>query len=257
MTNIFKAVFLFFITSLLISACSNDELVPLYQEQKAGKVVIRAYNGLQDSIQVSLNGKFLVVDKRNAFLKKTESNYEFVFYGQSTKTVTISNKKTKKILHSYTFTTAKPLDTLSFYTKENIWIENILSNKPGTLSTSGRVGYKFIFPSVNQYSKSGYSGALDLILRKTNGQQIGRIENIKKDRFSTFFEFPFSSPPIVNAELVKHGTDESYIPGKKVIFQMVIQNNKSKLIVLEEKADASGVFSGVEGIINLTDYFSF
>ncbi|MFH7010909.1 hypothetical protein ACHRV5_03505 [Flavobacterium sp. FlaQc-52] len=257
MTNIVKAIVLFFITSLLIAACSNDELTPLYEEQKAGKVVIRGYNAAQDSIQVSLNGKLLVVDKRNAFLKKTENNYEFVFYGQSSKTVVISLKKTKQILHSYTFTTAKPVDTVSFYTKENVWIENVLANKPGTLSAAGNTGYKFIFPSVNQYSKSGYNGTLDAILRKTNGQQIGRIENIKKDRFSTFFEFPFSLPPIVNVELVKHGTDESYVPGRKVSFLMVMQKNKSKLIVLEEKADANGAFSGVEGSINLTDYFSF
>lgn len=257
MDNLVKVVIAFLITTICLSSCTNDNLTPLNQEQKAGKVVIKGYNALPDSLQVSLDGKLLVVDKRDAFVKKIEKTYEFVFYDNSIKTVTIINKKTKQVLHSYTFTTAKPIDTLSFYAKENTWIENVLSQKPGTLSTTKNTGYRFIFPNFNGYAKSSYTGALDAIITKANGQEIGIVQNITKNTFSTFFEFPFSSPPILNIELVKHGTTESYVPGKKVTFQTIMQTNKSKLIVLEEKADANGVFSGVEGTINLTDYFSF
>jgi hypothetical protein len=38
---------------------------------------------------------------------------------------------------------------------------------------------------------------------------------------------------------------------------MTMTINKSKLIVLEEKRDANGAFSGVDGTLNLTDYFVF
>jgi hypothetical protein len=36
-----------------------------------------------------------------------------------------------------------------------------------------------------------------------------------------------------------------------------MSNNKSKLIVLDEKADANGAFSSVDGSLNLVDYFVF
>lgn len=257
MDNLVKIVIAFLITTIFLSSCTNDHLTPLNQEQKAGKVVIKGYNAMPDSIQVSLDGKLLIIDKHDAFLKKIEKTYEFVFYDNSTKTIEIINKKTKQVLHSYNFTTAKPVDTLSFYAKENIWIENVLSQKPGTLSTTKNTGYRFIFPNINLYAKTNYTGTLDAIITKANGQEIGVIQNITKNSFSAFLEFPFGSPPILNIELVKHGTTESYVPGKKVTFQTIMQTNKSKLIVLEEKADANGVFSGVDGTINLTDYFSF
>lgn len=256
MSNTIKIVTLFFIITFVCAACVNDDLVPVYEEQKAGKVVIRGYNALQDSVQISLNGKLLVMSKHDAFVKKVENNYEFVYYNDISRKIDIINKKTNEILKSYNFTKSKPIDTLSFYVKENIWIENVLSYKPGKLTGTGRTGFRFIFPAVNLYSKSGYSGALDAIIKKTNGQLLGIAENITNTSFSSFVEFPFSSPPIVSVEIVKHGTTESYVPEKKIIFQMALQNNKSKLIVLEEKATGN-VFSGVEGTINLADYFTF
>jgi hypothetical protein len=57
--------------------------------------------------------------------------------------------------------------------------------------------------------------------------------------------------------LVKHGTTESYISGQTIEVQMVMQNNKSCLIVLEETADSNGNFSGVNGTIDLTNYFDY
>ena len=98
---------------------------------------------------------------------------------------------------------------------------------------------------------------MDAIIKKVNGQLLGVAENISKDSFSTFVEFPYGSPPILNIELVKHGTTESYVSGQKVLVQIVMQNNKSRLIVLDEKANENGTFTGVDGTLNLVDLFDF
>ncbi|WP_163410232.1 hypothetical protein [Flavobacterium ajazii] len=258
MKNTVKRVLVFLIPVLFFTACVNEDLVPVFQEQKAGKIVIRGYNALQDSIQISIDGKPLVINNKDAFVKKIENDHNFVFYDNSrVKTIDLIHKKTKNILHSYSFTIAKPVDTLAFYIRENIWIDNVLSNKPGILSTTGRVGFRFIFPTFNRYSNSGHTGSVDAIIKKTNGQIIATAENINKDSFNSFLEFTYGAPPIVNVELVKHGTTESYVPGMQVKFQMAIQNNKSKLIVLDEKANEAGIFSGVDANTNLVDFFTF
>jgi hypothetical protein len=257
MDNLVKIVILFLIATFFLTSCANDELVPFYQEQKAGKIVIRGYNALQDSIQIEVNNKLIVVEKHNAFKKKVEKDYEFVFYSNDTKTVNVINKNTKEVLYSKIFTDQKPVDTISFYVKENMLVTNVMSNKPGTLSTTGLTGYRFIFPGINQYSKSGYNGPLDAILRKVNGEIVGVSKNVDKTSAGTFVEYPFSLPPIIEIELVKHGTNESYIPNTRVAFRTVMQKNKSSLIVFEEKANDDGSFARIEGFINLADYFSF
>jgi uncharacterized protein YcfL len=258
MDNLVKVVILFFIATFLLTSCANDELIPFYQEQKAGKIVIRGYNALQDSIQISVNNKIVVADKKHdAFMKKIEKDYEFVFYDNEVKTVNITNKKTKQLIYSKSFTTQKSVDTLSFYVKENLLVSDFLSNKPGTLSAPGLTGYRFIFPGINQYSKSGYNGPIDAIIRKINGEVVGISKNIDKNKAGSFVEFTFSLPPIIEVELVKHGTSESYVPGKRIAFRTVMQKNKSALIVLEEKANEDNTFARVEGFLNLADYFSF
>lgn len=257
MKNIFKKIILFSSLATLFAACTNEDMAPLYGEQKAGKVVIRGYNALEDSLQVVANGEPLEIGDYNAFIGEITKDYEFVYYDNAAKNIDIINKATGAILHSYSFTVAIPVDTLSFYHKDGIWIDDVLSIRPGVLSATGRTGYRFIFPTMNRYSNSGYDGTIDAIIRKTNGQVLGTAENITKDGFSDFIEFAFSSPPILNVELVKHGTTESYVTGQQVIVQMVMQNNRSRLIVLDEKVNESGTFSGVEGTINLVDYFDF
>lgn len=257
MKNTLKKILIFSITAALFTACANEELTPYYSEQEAGKIAIRGYNGSQDSLQINASGKLLEIDKNSAFIKKIVKDYDFVYYDKATKNIKIINKVTGEILHTYDFSVQSPVDTLSFYYKSGFWIDNVLSFKPGILSQSGRVGYKFIFPTLNHYSNTGYNGLLDGIIRKANGQQLGIVENISKTEFSTFLEFPFSAPPILKMELVKHGTTESYIPGQQVFVTMVMASNKSRLVVLEEKADATEKFSGVDGTIDLVDYFDF
>lgn len=257
MKNTVKRIFVFLIPVLFFTACANEDLIPVYQEQKAGKVVIRGYNAMLDSVQIAIDGKFLVMDKKDAFVKKIVKDYEFVFYDNNVKTIDVINKVSKKVLKSYIFTTSKPIDTLSFYTRQNIWIPNVLSYKPGLLNATGRTGYRFIFPTFNLYSNSGYTGSVDAVIKKMNGEIIGIAKNINKDGFNSFLEFSYVAPPIINVELVKHGTNESYVSGMQVKFQIALQNNKSKLVVLDEKANEAGIFSGVEGNINLVDYFTF
>ena len=255
-------VFFFFLILAVLGACANDELTPYYDQrtQKPGKVSIHGYNALNDSIQIAVNGKFVEIGKEKnntAFVKKIEKDYEFVFYENEIKKFVITNKKTKQIIATYQFTTEEPSSSLYFYAKDDVWLDGISNIKPGTLSQSGYTGFKFVFPSINKYSASGYTGLLDGMITKNNGQLLGIVENINKNSPSTFIEFPYSTPTGIKIELVKHGTTESYIPGKKVIVSLTMTNNKSKYIVLEEKQDVDGAFSGVEGVINLADYFSF
>lgn len=250
-------ILLLSLMAALLTGCANEDMMPIYGEQQAGKVVIRGYNALPDSIQVMADGELLPIAEHDAFVGEIAKDYEFVYYDSQSEQIDIVNQISGEILHSYTFTTETPIDTLSFYQNDGIWIKDVLSFKPGILSGTGRTGYRFIFPTMNRYSNSGYEGPVDAIIRKVNGQVLARAENITKDSFSAFVEFAFAPPPILNVELVKHGTEESYVSGQQVIVQMVMQNNKSRLIVLDEKADESGAFSGVNGTINLVDYFDF
>jgi len=255
--KIIRNTLAFTLLASLLTGCANEDMTPLYGEQQAGKVVIRSYNAVEDSLQIRAGGKILEIGTRNAFTGKIMTDYEFVFYENKTEKIDILNKTTGETIKSYTFTSNTPSDTLSFYTTDGIWIDDVLDNKPGVLSATGRVGYRFIFPTLNRYSNSGYDGTVDAIIKKINGQLLGVVENIPKDKFSAFVEFAYAPPPILNIELVKHGTTESYVAGQQVIVQMVMQNNKSRLIVLDEKVNESGTFTGVSGTINLTDHFDF
>lgn len=237
--------------------CGNEDMTPIYGEQEAGKVVIRSYSGRKDSLQVNASGKSLTINDKNAFKGDIITDYEFVYYDNKAKNIDIISQATGEVLHSYSYSTDKPVDTLSFYSGDGIWLDDVLSFKPGVLSAPGYTGYRFIFPTLNRYSKSGYDGPLDAIIRKVNGEVLGISENITKDEFSTFVEFTFGSPPLLQIELVKHGTTESYITGQKVIVQAVMQNNKSRMIVLDEKVNESGSFAGVDGTLNLVDLFDF
>lgn len=250
-------ILLFSILLAFCQACVNDEMIPYYEKQQPGKVVIKAYNAQKDSIQIAVDGKILKEGKVDAYIKKISKEHEFVFYGDKDKVVEITNKATKQLIYSYKLNTAKPVDTISFYTKEEVWVENVLKTKPGKITQTGYAGFKFIFPTLNKYSASGYTGKLDGIMRKVNGEVVGTVKNIGKDSYSDFIEFPASLPPIIRMELVKHNTTESYISGKQVITVMLMTSNKSTLIVLDERKDANGKFSNVDASLNLADHFDF
>lgn len=258
MENTIKKIVLFAVLTILFIACTNENLAPLYGEQQPGKVVIKSYNAMEkDSVQLVANGVVKKIGKKDTFIKKIVDNYEFVFYENKVENIEVVSKASGKILKTYSYTVNKPVDTLSFYYNDGIWLDNVVSNKPGKLSSTNNTGYRFIFPTMNRYSNSGYNGSIDAIIRNYSGQVVGLVENITKDRFSNFVEFIYSTPSVLNIELVKHGTKESYINGKPIIIQIGMQRNKSKLMVLDEKADANGVFSKVEATINLVDYFDF
>lgn len=256
MKNIIRPILLSLLAVFSV-ACSNEDLKPFYEEQKAGKIVIRSYNALKDSVQVIIGDEPLEINKQNTFSGKIVSDYQFVYYANTIKNFKVVNKTTGELLKSYEFTGAKPVDTLSLYMSENILIDRVLSFKPGVLSATGNTGYKFIFPTLNRYSASGYNGPIDAIVRNVKGEVLGTAENITPESFSTFVEFPYASPPILQVELVKHGTTESYVSGRKVIVQLVMQTGKSGMIVLDENANESGAFIGVKGSINLVDFFDY
>jgi hypothetical protein len=180
-----------------------------------------------------------------------------VIYENEPKNVVITNKRSKETLHSYQITGEKDIDTISFYTKKDLWVDNVLSTKPGVLTKTGNAGFKFIFPTLNRYSASGYNGKLDGIMRKLDGETVGIVKNIGKEEYSSFVEFPASLPPIIKMELVKHGTTESYIAGKQIFVVMLMTKDKSRLIVLDEKKADNGQFSGIDASLNLVDFFDF
>jgi len=249
---------LFFLMALLsLGSCTNDELVPYYQEQKPGKLVIRGYNARADSIQIAVNGKLIKIGNKNAFVKNIVKDYDFVIYENEPKNVVITNKRTKEILHSYQITSEKVNDTISFYHKKDLWVDNVLSTKPGVLTKAGNAGFKFIFPTLNKYSNTGYNEKLDGIMRNLDGETVGVAKNIGKEEYGSFVEFPASLPPIIKMELVKHGTTESYIAGKQIFVVMLMTKDKSRLIVLDEKKGDNGQFSGIDASLNLVDFFDF
>lgn len=240
---------------ILLFSC-EESLTPQDQPQAPGNVFIKGHV-LTDSIQIRANGDELNINDEGTFINGITKDYKFVYYNHQSKTIEIIKHETQDIIGVYKFTEESTVDTLSFFYKPGIWIEDVLSFEPGILSQNGYTGYRFIFPNMNKYSESGYDGALDGIISKITGQQLGVVENINKETLSTFIEFPYGLPPIIKMKLVKHGTTESYISGKTVEVQMVMQNNKSCLIVLEEIVDNDGNFSSVNGTIDLTNYFDY
>mgnify|MGYP006168515791 CR=1 FL=1 len=253
-TIIYKLSMVLFLSPLLFSC--EETLIPQDQPQAPGSVFISAYVQT-DSIRIMANGDNLIIDDQEIFSNRITKDYKYVYYNHQSETIEIINNETQDIMRKYEFTEENSADTLSFFYKPGIWIEDVLSSKPGTLNQSGYTGYRFIFPNMNRYSNSGYEGPLDGIISKITGQQLGIVENIDKETFSTFLEFPYTMPPIIKMRLVKHGTTESYISGQTIEVQMVMQNNKSCLIVLEETVDSNGNFSGVNGTIDLTNYFDY
>ncbi|MEO4005698.1 hypothetical protein [Flavobacterium sp. CAU 1735] len=237
-------------------SCDNN-MLPYYDEQAPGKIVIRGVVQ-EDSLQIVSNGSLLKINQHETLGGTISKDYEFVYYNGQARYMDVRVKTTQQLLGSYAFTQENSPDTLSFFYKPGLWINDVLSFSPGTISQSGRTGYKFIFPTLNRYSNSGYDGPIDGIIRNLSGQVLGVAQNITKETFSNFVEFPFAAPPILRMELVKHGTTESYRSnGQPVVVAMVMQNNKSRLVVLEEKQDAGGNFSGVQGTLDLCDFFQF
>jgi hypothetical protein len=233
----------------------------------AGEITINAYVWQGDSVQIDLNGENMAVNNQTVLTRSIETAYEFVnYYGRDNepKNFTVLDNKTLEVLQSYSYSfnnhEGSPVDTFSFFYKSpGIWLDDVLSYQPGTLSQPDYTGYRFIFPNMNAYSNSGYTGTLDAIVKRyPTNQLIDTLENIGTATFSDFIEFPYASPPLIRVELVKHGTGESYLPGgTAVMVDMAIQSGKSMLFVLEETADENGNYAGVWATIDLTAYFDY
>lgn len=249
-----KTVF-FVMAVLCFLSCEDHELLPYYPTQDVGKITIIGYAA--DSIHIKANGEPLLFEDKKVFVEDINELYEFVSYDNKDEVLDIFDYQTNLKVHTYNYTNAVPLDTLSFFYIKNYFIDNVLSHRQGKLSQNNYTGFKFIFPNMGQYSESSYDGPLDAIIRGVNGQVLAVAENITKDSFSSFAQYLFTPPPVIRVELVKHGTTQSYVEGKQIIVEMVMQKNKSKMIVLEETKDDNNTFKGVTGSIDLTEYFDF
>lgn len=256
MKDISITLLFFAILGFLFTDCANEDMELQYRDGYRGRIVLIGYNAMADSLEITANGEKLEIDDYNAFVSDIMLDHWFAFYDGEAENIAVINKATGDTLHKYSSTFENPVDTISFYSKPNFYIDDVLSFAPGQLNATGQTGYRFIFPTQGFYS-NGYDGPLDGIIRKTNGQILGIVENITKTDFSSFAEFAFGPPPIIKMELVKHGTTESYIEGQQVFVTMVMANNKSRLVVLEEVTGDDGSFSEVNGTIDLVDFFEY
>ncbi|MGA9650485.1 hypothetical protein [Pedobacter sp.] len=262
--------FLAFITVAGMLQSCNYELDNLELQEnyfgEPGKMSIQGYVlSDTDSVRVSANDKDIEVNKKTIFTKKLETSYQFVSYfnNPTQKSFKVINNRTQEVMITedldFSDPTAQLQDTISFFYKSpSILIKDVYKDKPGKLTSNNHTGFRFMFPNMNYYSKSDYTGTVDAILTKfPSGELIARVENIGKERFSEYIEFLYYSPPIMRLQLVKHGTTESYLnSGVAVTVDISLQTGKSKLIIIEEKTDANGIFNGINASLDLRTYFT-
>ncbi len=259
---------------LSIISCENDDLKEEnYLSSRPGKLFIEGY-AKNDTIQVTVDDVLITDingDKINTeFTKKVSIETSFI-YQNTSKTVKFFSYFGKKRTELKSFRLNPPEDQpqfgdnieneniMTFFAAPGIFIDNVYQYNPGVFSDASidQVGFKFIFPAMNYISKSDYKGKLDAIITSFRGTELGVVENIGADSFSDFIEFPFTAPPFVFIELVKHGTKESYIPGETVKIRKAIKKNTSGLIVLNEEGNEDGSFKEVKATIDLTEYFDY
>lgn len=249
---------------LYLTSCNNDSLIPQDELQSPGEVAIRGYTqtdtlyivgGMTDTLEVNSNKKFI---------GDIETSYQFVYYNRASENVSIVSQ-TGEVLKSYNFGSEQETGAFSFFYKPGIWIDNVLNVEPGTLSEENHAGLKLLFPNINIYSDSGYTGTVDAILsRFPSGEHIATIEDVGSENFSSFIEFPISTYPgapvipVITLELVKHGTTESYLPGNESLTTLVsIEPGDSQLLIIEEGVDQTGQFDGIHAFVDLTRIFDY
>ncbi len=251
---------------VLFQSCEKDLEENEYNFGFEGTIFFNSYAVKGDTLQVVVNDS--VYSTTFSLLKSFE--YGFVkYYGvEKDLKVSIVNQNTLDTVHTYNFSFVDDegqvaIDTTSFYYKSNgTFIDNAMDIEAGTLSdSSNNVGLWFIFPNMNYYSHSSYEGTVDVIIADwLTGEAIDTAENVGADAFGDFVEFSYSSAilaGLVNLQIVKHGTGESYLDdGSDVTIEkwQTIQAT-SKLIVLEESADDNGSFEGLEANIDLATVF--
>ena len=67
MKNTLKKLLPCLLFAIFVTACTNENMALQYPEGIEGKVVIRSYNAMQDSLQINAGGKFLQINKKDAF----------------------------------------------------------------------------------------------------------------------------------------------------------------------------------------------
>ncbi|MGQ3087460.1 hypothetical protein, partial [Flavobacterium sp.] len=72
MKSIFRSLLLFIGAAMVCTGC-EDQLTPLYRPQVAGKIVIKGYNAMADSVQVVANGQPIKIGDLTAFKGRIEN----------------------------------------------------------------------------------------------------------------------------------------------------------------------------------------
>ncbi len=246
-----------------VIACQSD-LEPQDHSDVAGTFVIKGY--ATDTVYLKVGDMFLENREETKFIKEIDLEYKFVYQNGEAQSIDVLSNESGEEIITYSFTAEAPTldnyitrNTIAFLYTPDFLMKNVYNFEPGELSASGNVGYKFMFPAMNKISNSGYIGALDgIITNYVTKEQLAVVENITTDNFSDFVEFPYSSPNIIEMELVKHGTTESYVEGETIIVQMIMKKSKSRLIVLNETSDSNEAKGfRVTGNMDLTSYFDY
>lgn len=252
-------------------ACSNTDL----EEQTLpllGKVTVEGF-ALDISVQVKEDGTLLQEagsSENTEFTEDVILNFEFTHTNQPKIIELLSYQDDKQTsLKNYSIDPPEEaqtelgenafstFDKITFFLTPDMLLDDVFQHSPGVLTNPDNVGYKFMFPTINRISKSGYEGTLDAIITSFRGQELGVVENINTETFSNFIELPYGAPPFIYIELVKHGTTESYISGETIKIRKIIKKNTSGLIVLNEVANDDGSFKEVSTSIDLTTYFNY
>ena len=274
---------------LNILACTSNTLEI---EDELYSKVVKGYLGFKgyatDSIQFRVDGYNLKKEHRVASsvvgwldayqgdFDFSESYDQFVFtYVNGEKTLEIVSKKDQNVLYTtvlkapevvlnegkYDEEPTEPIIIPSFFASTGAFLENVEEQyAPGVLTDPANVGFKFMFPNINYFSKAGSkAGDLEVLITNASDKELARVALKEGNTFSEFVEFPFTDTkglPYVYITVVKHGTTEPYIAGLEKGVKG-ISLNTSSLILLEEVANKDGSFKGISALIDLMDYFDF
>lgn len=256
--------------SFALVGCNNALEVQETNFGLVGEISIQGYvlSNNADSVRIKINNKILEINEDSVFTKSIQNEYEFVNYYDKVipRNIQVISHLSEEVLEEKEFiynnaAVSEILDTVSFFYKApSIFISDVYKDRPGKLTANNYMGYRFRFPNMNYYSKSGYDGTLDAVITTFLGVPLATAENINPETFSAYVEFDTSLaiPPLLNLEIVKHGTAESYLSdGSPIKIVLPVESGKSKLVLLEETVDASGNFTGVSASTDLRNYFNY
>lgn len=244
-----KKLLAFAIFTILIS-CSDQDTLEVYDKvQKSAQINIKGFSK-PDVIQMRLNGIPVVINGKDSYSEKIETQISFVLDKGETDELGIYNLQTGARLAKYSvnYDNAADYQNLNFFNLPDTFL-NAYAVKPQV--NLGKVGFEFIFPNLGELSGSSLNGVKG-VLKRENGVVLAEFENIGKKDFTTvkIYNF-FSSTAPVFLEIYKPGTNEPYT-GSNIIKVTLKQDIGANMIVLQEKLENGAVV--VKGDIDVADY---